>query len=117
MIFLGTNYNLVEVARLKIRYLNFPGARDIQHDLELILQQWEMNEERLSERENLKEINTSRCFSCIHMNPCSLVNVWHMLASPHVHNHAIFWVLLCTNLPSMPYSVFSVHWKPACMYT
>jgi hypothetical protein len=42
-----TDYNLAEVARLKIRYQNFPGARDIQHDLESILQQWEMSEEEL----------------------------------------------------------------------
>lgn len=42
-----TDYNLAEIARLKIRYLNFPGARDIQHDLESILQQWEMSEEEL----------------------------------------------------------------------
>lgn len=42
-----TDYNLAEVARLKIRYLNFPGARDIQHDLESILQQWEITEEEL----------------------------------------------------------------------
>ena len=42
-----TDYNLAEVARLKIRYHNFPGARDIQHDLDSILQQWEMTEEDL----------------------------------------------------------------------
>ena len=42
-----TDYNVVEVARLKIRYHNFPGARDIQHDLDSILQQWEMTEDDL----------------------------------------------------------------------
>jgi hypothetical protein len=41
------DYNLAEVARLKIRYRNFPGARDIQHDLEVVLQQWELTEEEL----------------------------------------------------------------------
>lgn len=41
------DYNLAEVARLKIRYRNFPGARDIQNDLEVILQQWELTEEEL----------------------------------------------------------------------
>ena len=41
------DYNLAEVARLKIRYQNFPGAMDIQHDLESILQQWEMTEAEL----------------------------------------------------------------------
>ncbi len=42
-----TDYNMAEVARLKIRYLNFPGARDIQRDLEAIINQWEMSEEEL----------------------------------------------------------------------
>jgi hypothetical protein len=42
-----TDYNLAEVARLKIRYQNFPGVKDIQHDLESILQQWEMTEDEL----------------------------------------------------------------------
>jgi hypothetical protein len=42
-----TDYNLAEVARLKMRYQNFPGARDIQYDLESILQQWELTEEEL----------------------------------------------------------------------
>ncbi|PHV61038.1 DUF3288 family protein [Cyanobacterium aponinum] len=41
------DYNLAEVARLKIRYQNFPGARDIQFDLNSILQQWEMTEDEL----------------------------------------------------------------------
>ncbi|MBL1209201.1 DUF3288 family protein [Geminocystis sp. GBBB08] len=42
-----TDYNLAEVARLKIRYQDFPGAKDVQHDLLSILQQWEMTEEEL----------------------------------------------------------------------
>lgn len=42
-----TDYNLAEVARLKIRYQNFPGARDIQYDLDTIVKQWEMTEEEL----------------------------------------------------------------------
>lgn len=41
------DYNLAEVARLKIRYHNFPGARDIQYDLDSILRQWDMTEEEL----------------------------------------------------------------------
>lgn len=45
-----TDYNLAELARLKIRYRNFPGARDIQHDLETILKQWELTEEELYEK-------------------------------------------------------------------
>ncbi len=42
-----TDYNLAEVARLKIRYRDFPGAWDIQRDLDVILQQWEITEEEL----------------------------------------------------------------------
>ena len=42
-----TDYNVVEVARLKIRYQDFPGARDIQHDIDSILEQWEMSEDDL----------------------------------------------------------------------
>lgn len=42
-----TDYNVVEIARLKIRYHNFPGARDIQYDLDSIVQQWEMTEDEL----------------------------------------------------------------------
>ena len=41
------DYNLAEVARLRIRYHNFPGAKDIQRDLDFILQQWELTEEEL----------------------------------------------------------------------
>lgn len=43
----NTDYNLVELARLKIRYQNFPGARDIQRDLEEILRKWGLTEEKL----------------------------------------------------------------------
>jgi len=42
-----TEINLVELARLRIRYHNFPGARDIQKDLDLVLQQWQLDEEQL----------------------------------------------------------------------
>ena len=45
-----TEYNLVEMARLKIRYRGFPGARDIQNDLEKILQNWQLTEETLFEK-------------------------------------------------------------------
>ncbi len=43
-------FNLAELARLRIRYRNFPGARDIQRDLELILRQWQLTEEQLYEK-------------------------------------------------------------------
>ena len=42
-----TDYNLAELGRLKIRYRGFPGARDIQADLETVLQRWELTEEEL----------------------------------------------------------------------
>ena len=38
---------LVELARLIIRYRDFPGARDIQKDLEVTLNKWELTEEEL----------------------------------------------------------------------
>lgn len=42
-----SNSNLLELARLKIRYRGFPGARDIQADLEQTLQRWQLTEESL----------------------------------------------------------------------
>lgn len=42
-----TEFNLAELARLRIRYHGFPGARDIQTDLDKILQQWQLTEEEL----------------------------------------------------------------------
>ncbi|KYC43538.1 hypothetical protein WA1_10780 [Scytonema hofmannii PCC 7110] len=46
----ATDYNLAELARLRIRYQGFPGARDIQRDLNQILQQWDLTEEQLFEK-------------------------------------------------------------------
>ena len=45
-----TDYNLAELARLRIRYQGFPGARDIQADLEKILKQWNLTETALFEK-------------------------------------------------------------------
>ncbi len=45
-----TDYNLAELARLKIRYNGFPGARDIQADLEKLLQKWQLNEAELYQK-------------------------------------------------------------------
>lgn len=42
-----SDLNLVEVARLRIRYTGFPGARDIQQDLDRMLQTWNLSEELL----------------------------------------------------------------------
>ncbi|AFZ34937.1 hypothetical protein Sta7437_1370 [Stanieria cyanosphaera PCC 7437] len=41
------DYHLVELARLRIRYHNFPGAREIQKDLDRVLQQWQLTEAQL----------------------------------------------------------------------
>jgi hypothetical protein len=43
-------YNLSELARLRIRYRGFPGARDIQADLEKVLDRWQLTEEALFEK-------------------------------------------------------------------
>ena len=42
-----SEYNLAELARLLIRYRGFPGAKDIQRDLEKVLQKWHIIEEEL----------------------------------------------------------------------
>ncbi|HEY9881960.1 MAG TPA: DUF3288 family protein [Leptolyngbyaceae cyanobacterium] len=42
-----SDYNLVELGRMIIRYKGFPGAFDIQKDLEKTLQKWGLTEEAL----------------------------------------------------------------------
>lgn len=42
-----TDYNLVELARLRIRYRGFPGARDILADLDRALSRWQITEAEL----------------------------------------------------------------------
>jgi hypothetical protein len=42
--------NLADLARLRIRYRSFPGARDIQRNLDIILQNWQLTEESLFEQ-------------------------------------------------------------------
>lgn len=44
------NYNLLELARLIIRYRGFPGARDIQQGLQQVLQNWQLTEEQLYQK-------------------------------------------------------------------
>ena len=39
--------NLAELGRLIIRYHNFPGAREIQRDLRLVLNNWQLTEAEL----------------------------------------------------------------------
>ena len=41
---------LAELARLKIRYRGFPGAKDIQNDLESMMEKWDLTEETLYEQ-------------------------------------------------------------------
>lgn len=41
------DYNLVELARLMIRYDGFPGARDIQADLKKAMTRWQLTEDAL----------------------------------------------------------------------
>ncbi|PSF38076.1 DUF3288 domain-containing protein [Aphanothece hegewaldii CCALA 016] len=45
-----TDYNLAELARLRIRYQNFPGARETQKDLDLLLNKWQLTETTLFEK-------------------------------------------------------------------
>ncbi|PSN11281.1 DUF3288 domain-containing protein [filamentous cyanobacterium CCT1] len=46
----ATDLNLVELARLMIRYDGFPGARDIQADLKKALSRWQLTESELFEK-------------------------------------------------------------------
>ncbi|NJK60645.1 MAG: DUF3288 family protein [Oscillatoriales cyanobacterium SM2_1_8] len=39
--------HLADLGRLRVRYHGFPGARDIQTDLERLLGQWQLTEEEL----------------------------------------------------------------------
>ncbi|GFE68576.1 DUF3288 family protein [Chroococcus sp. FPU101] len=45
-----TDYNLAEFARLRIRYQNFPGARETQKDLDRLLNLWQLTEAALFEK-------------------------------------------------------------------
>lgn len=46
----ATDFNLVELGRLLIRYRGFPGARDLQADLKKALERWGLTEETLYEK-------------------------------------------------------------------
>ncbi|MEM8808824.1 MAG: DUF3288 family protein [Cyanobacteria bacterium P01_G01_bin.38] len=51
--------NLAELARLRIRYDGFPGARDIQTDLDKVLDNWGLTEAQLFEKtRELHQIKT-----------------------------------------------------------
>jgi hypothetical protein len=45
-----SDYNLAELARLMMRYQDFPGAYDIQSDLVKIMKRWNYTEETLFEK-------------------------------------------------------------------
>lgn len=44
------DYHLAELARLRTRYKGFPGAYDIQTDLDKILKLWKLTEDILFEK-------------------------------------------------------------------
>ncbi|ELS05544.1 Protein of unknown function (DUF3288) [Xenococcus sp. PCC 7305] len=44
------DYNLLELARMTIRYRDFPGAREIQTDLETVMNKWQLTEEQLYQK-------------------------------------------------------------------
>ncbi|GAX42355.1 hypothetical protein NIES4075_33560 [Tolypothrix sp. NIES-4075] len=45
-----TDYNLAELARLRMRYQGFPGARDIQQSLDKVLLTWGLTEAELYDK-------------------------------------------------------------------
>lgn len=45
-----TERQLADLARLQVRYLGFPGAKDIQADLEQIMVKWQFTSETLFAR-------------------------------------------------------------------
>ncbi len=45
-----TDYNLAELARLRIRYQGFPGAIDIKTDLDRVMQKWSLTEPTLYQK-------------------------------------------------------------------
>ena len=53
-----TDENLAELARLRIRYQGFPGARDIQADLDKVMESWGLTETELYEQ--TRQIHTAR---------------------------------------------------------
>ena len=46
----ATDFNLLELARLRIRYDGFPGAKDIQKDLNQTLANWSLTDDELMAR-------------------------------------------------------------------
>ncbi|MCM1983381.1 DUF3288 family protein [Lyngbya confervoides] len=46
----ANDLNLAELARLKIRYQGFPGGRDIQADLDKVMNRWKLTDSTLFEK-------------------------------------------------------------------
>ncbi|MEB3119387.1 MAG: DUF3288 family protein [Limnothrix sp.] len=62
-----TDFYVCELARLRIRYRNFPGARQIQADLDKALSRWGFDEESLYQKTrelhaqgNIYQVNSRR---------------------------------------------------------
>lgn len=53
----STPYNLAELARLRIRFGNFPGAWDIKRDLDVVMEKWSLTEEELFE--NTRQLHST----------------------------------------------------------
>lgn len=45
-----SDFELADLARLRVRYQGFPGARNIQQDLDGLLKRWNLTEEELFEK-------------------------------------------------------------------
>ncbi len=43
----STNYNMAELARLRIRYQGFPGAKEVKKGLDKLMEKWGLTEEEL----------------------------------------------------------------------
>lgn len=58
--------NLAEWARLRIRYTGFPGSRDIQKDLDKLLEKWELTEDQLFQK--TREIHATQSIYTVRTN-------------------------------------------------
>lgn len=62
----ANDLNLAELARLRIRYTGFPGSRDIQQDLDKLLDKWQLTEEQLFEK--TRAIHAHQKIYTVHTN-------------------------------------------------
>ncbi|MUL39203.1 DUF3288 family protein [Gloeocapsopsis dulcis] len=61
-----TDLNLAELARMRIRYNGFPGARDLQADLDRVMQTWNLTEAELFEK--TRQLHASKSAYVSHGN-------------------------------------------------